>query len=106
MYIDLNVLTKNTKRVVNGTTSYISKNKHLFIEGALGGLLATVGINDWIKEKKNKEKMRLYQKEIQIQHAEIETLKDAVTEAENLKKVNVVLADVIEEMKTREEDVI
>ena len=38
-------------------------------------------------------------KEIQKQNAEIAVLKDAVDEAEELKKVNAVLVDVIEELK-------
>lgn len=56
-------------------------------------------IRDVIKAEGHKEKDRLYQKEIQKQNAEIAVLKDAVDEAEELKKVNAVLVDVIEELK-------
>ena len=77
----------------------IKAEGHKEIEGELAGALGAVGIDSMVKEKKHKEKNRLYQKEIQKQNAEIAVLKDAVDEAEELKKVNAVLVDVIEELK-------
>ena len=99
MRVDFNGKVKSTKGLAKNAAVFVSKNKHAFIEGGLAGVLGAVGIDSFMKEKKHKEKDRLYQKEIQKQNAEIAVLKDAVDEAEELKKVNAVLVDVIEELK-------
>ena len=99
MRVDINSIVKSAKGLAKNATGFVSKNKHALIEGGLAGALGAVGIDSLVKEKKHKEKDRLYQKEIQKQNAEIAVLKDAVDEAEELKKVNVVLVDVIEELK-------
>ena len=99
MRVDFNGIVKSTKGLAKNAAVFVSKNKHAFIEGGLAGVLGAVGIDSFMKEKKYKEKDRLYQKKIQKQNAEIAVLKDAVDEAEELKKVNAVLVDVIEELK-------
>ena len=99
MRIDINSIVNSARLLAKNAAKGIAKNKHAIIEGGLGGLLAYVGIDSFVKEKKHKEKDRLYQKEIQKQNAEIAVLKDAVDETEELKKVNAVLVDVIEELK-------
>ena len=78
MRVDFNGIVKSTKGLAKNAAVFVSKNKHAFIEGGLAGVLGAVGIDSFMKEKKHKEKDRLYQKEIQKQNAEIAVLKDAV----------------------------
>lgn len=99
MNIDFSKISKNLNKIAADAAKHLSKNKHLYIEGGLGGLAAYLGIDSLIKENKHKEKERLYQEEIKKQNAEINIAKEAVEEAAELKKVNTVLVDVIEDMK-------
>lgn len=104
MNIDFNKIAKNAKRMAGDVAKHLSKNKHLYIEGGLGGLAAYLGIDSLIKDNKHKEKERLYQETIKKQNAEIQVAKEAVEEAAELKKVNTVLVDVIEDMKKESSD--
>lgn len=105
MRIDFNSILKGAKGLANNAAQFGSENKHALIEGGLAGLLTYVGIGSYLKEKKHQEKEHIYQKAIQKQDSEIEILKDAVDEVEELKKVNLILVDVIEEMKRDEAQV-
>lgn len=100
--INFNSIIKNAKELANNAARFASKNKHALIEGGLAGLLTYVGIDSRLKEKKHQEKDRLYQKVIQKQDSEMEVLKDAIDEVEELKRINSVLVDAIEEIKSDE----
>lgn len=49
MRIDINSIVKSAKVFAKDAAKGIAKNKHAIIEGGLGGLLAYVGIDSFVR---------------------------------------------------------